>query len=695
MKFTDVLERDVTTEGAIFTKKIGMSANAKAFAIIFGQIYPDIIKAIVRELFANAWDSQKKAGNLDTPIDIHLPTSFEPWFSIRDYGTGMTPEVIDNVYSVVFESTKDTSNEEAGMFGMGSKTPFGYTDSFTVVSYVDGTLRAYNMYVDVSGDPEITQIAEEPTDEPNGVEVTLGVKLDDFNKFKEHAELFAMNAGTPVNINRQRYLKKREVVIEGNGWSLGSRGIYYDNTAYIRMGCILYKIDRQLAGIKNTWGSPAWQVLLHQPVIIDFEIGSFRVTGSREDIQYDNESRAKLQARAEEVVQDAINLFENEIRNAGSYAAAYRKYHEIEQYKLINDTKHLKDIEIDGFKIGDVDKFFTPMNMGVKFAFNNYPKRYKGTNIRPFASNSTEFVVMSNIYIDHHRLIYIFIDDDSVKNARTRISYVLSKVHHAAVHSYTRPRPRFFWVKTDDVANIETMLRYMPDNYMIIDVKDIDVPKQPRSKVARVDKAVTLCKNLNGRIGCGYLEEVEEGSYFVHMSVNKSFSDQAIAEISASLDVIGVSLKDVYAIPVSKEFMIEKHGLVDLIAEAKALRDKIDYTDEEYKIAVLSDINQSYSHKISSWVAGYYRHTMSRYEWSEERKELIKDLFGWEFDETKANPKFNRMINENVKNKYDAYMKHVVDTIEKLYDTYPILNYIQPGTIRSDAVKILEIVRKS
>lgn len=86
MKF-DVPSRSVESSGALMVKEIGLSANAKAYQIIFGQIYPDIIKAIVREIFANGWDSQKEAGNLDTPIDIHLPTMWEPYFSVRDYGT--------------------------------------------------------------------------------------------------------------------------------------------------------------------------------------------------------------------------------------------------------------------------------------------------------------------------------------------------------------------------------------------------------------------------------------------------------------------------------------------------------------------------------------------------------------------------------------------------------------------------------
>lgn len=212
--------REVESVGAISTKKITLSPNAKAFKIIFGQIYPDIIKAIVRELFTNAWDSQKSAGTLDTPIDIHLPTKWEPYFSIRDYGTGMLPEQIDNVYSRVFESSKDNSNDEAGMFGMGSKTPLGYVDTFGIVSFVNGYFWAYDMFINNDGEPIMALKAQGETDLPNGVEVTVGVKENDEDTFKKYAEVFALNSGAAVNINRQRVINNRVPMMNGDGWLL-------------------------------------------------------------------------------------------------------------------------------------------------------------------------------------------------------------------------------------------------------------------------------------------------------------------------------------------------------------------------------------------------------------------------------------------------------------------------------------------
>jgi hypothetical protein len=63
--------------------------SAKAFSILSSGLYANKVRAIIRELSCNAIDSHTAAGKADTPFDVHLPNSLEPWFAIRDYGTGL------------------------------------------------------------------------------------------------------------------------------------------------------------------------------------------------------------------------------------------------------------------------------------------------------------------------------------------------------------------------------------------------------------------------------------------------------------------------------------------------------------------------------------------------------------------------------------------------------------------------------
>ena len=71
--------------------------SAKAFNILSSGLYANKIRAIVRELSCNAVDSHTAAGKMDCPFDVHLPNSLEPYFSIRDYGTGLSHEQVTNI----------------------------------------------------------------------------------------------------------------------------------------------------------------------------------------------------------------------------------------------------------------------------------------------------------------------------------------------------------------------------------------------------------------------------------------------------------------------------------------------------------------------------------------------------------------------------------------------------------------------
>ena len=112
--------------------------SAKAFSILSSGLYANKVRAVIRELSCNAVDSHVAAGRADTPFDVHLPNALEPHFSIRDYGTGLSHDQVTQIYTTYFESTKTNSNAFIGALGLGSKSPFSYTDNFTVTAIQNG-----------------------------------------------------------------------------------------------------------------------------------------------------------------------------------------------------------------------------------------------------------------------------------------------------------------------------------------------------------------------------------------------------------------------------------------------------------------------------------------------------------------------------------------------------------------------------
>lgn len=154
-----------------------------AFEILSSAIYKDKPLAIVRELASNAYDAHIRAGTEKTPFEIHLPDEIEPFWRIRDYGTGLAPDDLKRLIAGVFNSDKRAIAPELGGFGLGSKTPFSYVDIYDIVSYFQGVCYRFSAFRDEHGRPRIAMTSQYPTTEANGIEITVQVEPRDFAKF--------------------------------------------------------------------------------------------------------------------------------------------------------------------------------------------------------------------------------------------------------------------------------------------------------------------------------------------------------------------------------------------------------------------------------------------------------------------------------------------------------------------------------
>src|SRR3546814_6939713 len=57
-------------------------------------------------------------------------------------------------------STKDQSNDQIGGWGIGSKSPFSYTDQFVLVSVHDGVRSVYSVFKDEDSIPAIALLSQ-------------------------------------------------------------------------------------------------------------------------------------------------------------------------------------------------------------------------------------------------------------------------------------------------------------------------------------------------------------------------------------------------------------------------------------------------------------------------------------------------------------------------------------------------------
>lgn len=257
-----------------------ITASAKAFSILSSGLYSDKIRAIVRELSCNAYDSHVAAGRKDVPFEVHLPTALEPWFAVRDFGTGMSKEQVLDLYSTYFESTKTASNDFVGALGLGSKSPFSYTDNFSVTSTKDGKTGYFSAYINEQGFPAITCMAESPSaGAPAGVEVKFPVKSTDFAAFVTAAQRVLGTFAVAPKINKQFPFNKpnfmRKHVVPGASLLVGAQY----STAL--MGNIEYPIDINMLSKDDHKN-----LLRTVGVYLEFNIGELDFQASREHLSY-------------------------------------------------------------------------------------------------------------------------------------------------------------------------------------------------------------------------------------------------------------------------------------------------------------------------------------------------------------------------------------------------------------------------
>jgi hypothetical protein len=370
--------------------------SAKAFNILSSGLYANKIKAIIRELSCNAVDSHVAAGKADVPFDVHLPNSLEPWFSIRDYGTGLNHEQVTNIYTTYFESTKTTSNEFIGALGLGSKSPFSYTDNFTVTAVQQGIKRIYSAFINDQGVPSIAKMAEEATDEPNGVEVKFAVEdRYDFYKFEEEAHrVYKWFKQRPV-VTGVSHFEFEEVAYESENIIPGVHSTNRGHRSMAVMGNIAYPIE--VPNVEKNLGE--LRRLLDCNLVMEFGIGELDFQASREGLSYIPQTveaiRKKLEA-LNSVLADKIAEEADLIKNSWERAlflqekgrhqlwnTAVQKYATDRNFELL-DFNYGCRTKAPKISVGDLAE----MNIAIN-AFEKSPGNAASTNLKSYSQHCT------------------------------------------------------------------------------------------------------------------------------------------------------------------------------------------------------------------------------------------------------------------------------------------------------------------
>jgi hypothetical protein len=223
----------------------------------------------------------------------------------------MSSERVYSLYTTYFGSSKAESNTQIGALGLGSKSPFAYTNSFTIETVCDGHKGLYTCYLNNEGLPQIAEVAAFETDEANGTIIRMPVQAEDIITFIHKAvALFWSFEVEPTIVRGKRdydnikedALGSVDVASEGDGWKLYNKYPRFlsktSHSLFIKMGNIVYPVKDKLLAQNNLQNDAAILFLTRSSFILDCPIGTCDIAPSREEIDYDLDTIAYIHNRA-------------------------------------------------------------------------------------------------------------------------------------------------------------------------------------------------------------------------------------------------------------------------------------------------------------------------------------------------------------------------------------------------------------
>jgi hypothetical protein len=344
----------LTLSDNITFKNYRIKVNQNSFRQLYSGLYSDKVTAIIRELSTNAADAHIKA-KTEVPFEVHLPNDLEPFFYVKDWGTGLSPEQIDGedgLYITFFDSDKVHSDDFTGCLGLGSKSPFAYTDSFTVESRYNGKKYFYTSTHNEKGEPCIVNMGNVDTDEPNGMKIEFAVAKEDFNEFYEKAALclswFKVRPSVvgyaEFEFTKHDYLRQKDT----------HAVVRNQETSYAVMGNVAYPIN--LGDFSWSVFSDIERKVLQHGVHLYLDIGDVEFVPSREKLSITPRTSKGIKKYLGDAIKSIQEELEVQVQNQPTVWKARLMLHEI-KHSILGAVRPIATINYNGKLISEVIDF--------------------------------------------------------------------------------------------------------------------------------------------------------------------------------------------------------------------------------------------------------------------------------------------------------------------------------------------------
>jgi hypothetical protein len=510
------------------------------FDILRNKMYKDKIGAVCREVASNSRDANRECDS-DKPVEIeiispnkilsmgHLSISF------KDYGTGIPPNKMSDIFLKYGVSDKRSTNKLTGGFGLGSKSPFAYNDTFTVITVADfaepvykeeGTVQRvdpvtdvvrlyprqvvdyykpserrkykYTAMLDSSGKGKMVLFSNEIFEGETGTQIIVPINSDnDRYKFEKDSLKYTKTWGDEVVYKNFLYSADvLETAYEDDDVAIYKSQYYQPTTMQLLIDGIPYPLDMDIVKIKDTVGRTNNKYL----TVLKFETGELTISANRESVQYDDDTTELIQNKAETLKTKLAGLTKTHIEEQETYldACVISYYVNKASYNMINAPAltgaiiaHSKSV---GYKfknltwrgIPTVDRFYFKHHTAYHVTLKNGQNKYEP--VRNFQLNEV--------------------------NSKSAIYYADARKNSSRnVNLWNNGEESFYLIKPNNAKSKEGIEEFMDFIFNF----DIDFNLYSDLKVI---------KNASGGIG------VYKKKSYVTLNVRTTFNDKHIVEMN-------------------------------------------------------------------------------------------------------------------------------------------------------------------
>lgn len=359
------------TSGDMEEQFFSIQDQGMIFDILRNKMYSNPILAICREISCNARDAHREVGTPEVPIHIHLPNNLEPYYKIKDFGPGISPDRMLNIFIKYTASTKREDNIQTGGFGLGAKTPFSYSDSFSIVTNHNGVKYNYGCAIDETKVGKMALLNKSSTSEPNGTEIIIPVKPMDFKAFSDWTEHATRHFDVkPVIKGNTLNFQPIEKIIEGNKWAIARNSDWRTNVKLVIDG-IEYPLE--LEALRKYANSKLIDSARGN-LILYFGIGELSLSASREQVYLDKPTQNKIKDKLEEIIQEIKQKISDKIDAFPDLWQA-NIFYKKDLLQAFNNLNFLGALQWHGISLNDRSH----MHLGCivyRFSKGSYSRRY-------------------------------------------------------------------------------------------------------------------------------------------------------------------------------------------------------------------------------------------------------------------------------------------------------------------------------